>query len=162
MVANADRSPIGRPGQADRVTLTVDIDMTDQMRFAPSSIVVHEGSTVRLRISNKGSMVHELILGTEADLAQHNEMMKTMPAMTHDGPGMVTLKANDESEIVWEFLRPGILLFGCLQPGHYDAGMLGAITVLDRDRITSTRSSASAPASGRETNGGAAPSSPTW
>ena len=31
--------------------------------------------------------------------------------------------------MVWHFTRSGTVDFACLQPGHYDAGMKGLITV---------------------------------
>ena len=32
-------------------------------------------------------------------------------------------------EIVWQFTKAGVVNFACLMPGHYEAGMKGAIQV---------------------------------
>lgn len=32
-------------------------------------------------------------------------------------------------EIVWQFTRPGEFEFACLQPGRFEAGMVGKVTV---------------------------------
>lgn len=32
-------------------------------------------------------------------------------------------------EVIWQFTKAGKVDFACLQPGHYDAGMKGAVTV---------------------------------
>ena len=32
-------------------------------------------------------------------------------------------------EIVWQFTRPGEFQFGCLIPGHFEAGMVGTVNV---------------------------------
>lgn len=42
-----DESAIGEPGKAASVTRTVRIDMSDTMRFSPSSIAAKQGETVR-------------------------------------------------------------------------------------------------------------------
>ena len=42
---------------------------------------------------------------------------------------MLTVKAGSTGEIVWQFTKAGTVDFACLQPGHYDAGMKGAVAV---------------------------------
>lgn len=49
--------------------------------------------------------------------------------MEHADPNMVTLAGGKTGEIVWQFTKAGKVDFGCLQPGHYDAGMKGAVKV---------------------------------
>ena len=41
----------------------------------------------------------------------------------------VTLAPGKTGEIVWQFTKAGKVDFACLQPGHYDAGMKGAVNV---------------------------------
>ncbi len=120
---------IGKPGIAARATRTVKVDMTDGMRFNPSSIAVKQGETVRFVVTNSGKLKHELVLGTEAELKEHYEVMKKNPEMEHDDPNMVALAAGKTGEVVWHFTKAGKVDFACLQPGHYDAGMKGAVNV---------------------------------
>ncbi|MDN4591776.1 hypothetical protein DBA29_25155 [Xenophilus aerolatus] len=120
---------IGKPGVAAKVTRTIDVDMTDAMRFTPASIEVKRNETVRFRITNSGKIKHEMVLGTEKELKEHYELMKKNPEMEHDDPNMVTLGPGKSGEIVWQFTKAGKVDFGCLQPGHYDAGMKGAVKV---------------------------------
>ena len=120
---------IGKPGVAANATRTVNVDMTDGMRFNPSSINVKQGETVRFVVTNSGKLKHELVLGTEKELKEHYEVMKKNPEMEHADPSMVTLAAGKSGEIVWQFTKAGKVDFACLQPGHYDAGMKGAVTV---------------------------------
>jgi uncharacterized cupredoxin-like copper-binding protein len=103
--------------------------MTDAMRFTPASIEVKRNETVRFRITNSGKIKHEMVLGTEKELKEHYELMKKNPEMEHDDPNMVTLGPGKSGEIVWQFTKAGKVDFGCLQPGHYDAGMKGAVKV---------------------------------
>ncbi|MEJ8855905.1 cupredoxin family protein [Variovorax robiniae] len=120
---------IGKPGVATKVTRTVNVDMGDTMRFTPADISVKQNETVRFLIRNSGALKHELVLGTEKELREHYEVMKKNPEMEHADPNMVTLAPGKSGEIVWQFTKAGKVDFACLQPGHYDAGMKGAVNV---------------------------------
>ncbi|HWT21163.1 MAG TPA: cupredoxin family protein [Variovorax sp.] len=123
---------IGKPGDAAKATRTINVDMTDGMRFTPADIKVKQGETVRFVVKNSGQLKHELVLGTEKELKEHYEAMKKNPEMEHADPNMVTLAAGKSGEIVWQFTKAGKVDFACLQPGHYDAGMKGAVTVASK------------------------------
>jgi uncharacterized cupredoxin-like copper-binding protein len=120
---------IGKPGVAAKATRTVNVDMTDSMRFTPADITVKQGETVRFVVKNSGRIKHELVLGTEKQLKEHYAAMMKNPEMEHADPNMVTLAGGKAGEIVWQFTKAGKVDFGCLQPGHYDAGMKGAVNV---------------------------------
>ena len=120
---------IGKPGVAAKATRTVQVDMADSMRFTPANISVKQGETVRFVIKNSGQVKHELVLGTEKGLKEHYEVMKKNPEMEHDDPNMVALAPGKSGEVVWQFTKAGKVDFACLQPGHYDAGMKGAVNV---------------------------------
>ncbi len=122
-------STIGEPGKAARVTRTVRIDMSDAMRYTPSSIDAKQGETIRFVIKNSGKVKHELVLGTEKELKEHYEVMKKFPEMEHDDPNMVTVAPGATGQVIWKFTKAGKINFACLQPGHYDAGMKGAVAV---------------------------------
>lgn len=120
---------IGRPGVAARVTRTITVDMTDDMRFHSSNIAVKRGETIRFVAKNSGMLKHEMVLGTPKDLKDHNEMMKKNPEMEHADANMVTVAPGKSGEIIWRFTRAGKVNFACLQPGHFDAGMKGLVNV---------------------------------
>lgn len=130
--ARAEES-IGKAGDAAKVDRMVTVDMNDAMRFTPSSITVRQGETVRLVVKNSGKLKHELVLGTEKDLKAHYEVMKKNPEMEHAEDNMVTLAPGKTGELVWHFTQSGTVHFACLQPGHYDAGMKGMVTVTGND-----------------------------
>ena len=119
----------GIAGEARAVTRTITLTMDDRMRFTPSHLEVREGETVRLRVANKGRVMHELVLGTRTDLDEHAEMMKKFPGMEHDEPHMAHVGPGRRGNIVWTFNRAGDFLFACLIAGHYQAGMVGTIRV---------------------------------
>jgi|GEM_PF-233409 len=124
-----ESSAIGMPGKAAQVTRTVHVDMTDNMRFTPASMDVKQGETIRFKVKNSGRVKHEFVLGTEQELKAHYQAMLKYPEMAHEDPQMITLAGGEQGEVIWQFTKAGKVDFACLQPGHYDAGMKGAVTV---------------------------------
>ncbi len=125
----AASAPIGTPGDAARVTRSIDIDMTDAMRFTPAQVQVKAGETVRFNVRNSGRIRHEMVLGTDADLQAHYAMMMKDPGMRHEEANAISLEGGKSGQIVWKFDRAGTVSFGCLELGHYTAGMKGAVSV---------------------------------
>ena len=126
---HGDADAIGVPGQAAKVARTVTVDMTDAMRFEPASVTARQGETIRFAVKNSGQLKHEFVLGTEKELQKHYELMKKFPEMEHSDPNMVTVAPGKTAEVIWQFTKAGKIDFACLQPGHYDAGMKGAVKV---------------------------------
>jgi len=127
--AKVQDTPFGREGDPAKATRTLRVDMADTMRFTPASITVKRGETVRLVATNKGQVLHELVLGTADELRKHAELMKKFPGMEHDEPHMAHVKPGTSGEIVWQFTKAGDFQFACLIPGHFEAGMVGKVTV---------------------------------
>lgn len=125
-----EETAIGKPGVAVKVNRTITIDMNDNMRYTPAEIQVKQGETIRFVVNNSGKVKHELSLGTQQELFEHLEQMKKFPDMEHDEPSKVTLAPGKRGEIVWQFTKAGTVNFACLMPGHYEAGMKGAIKVV--------------------------------
>ncbi|HEX2543173.1 MAG TPA: cupredoxin family protein [Caldimonas sp.] len=126
---HAQDDAIGVPGDRRRVSRTITVDMNDRMRFVPSSVSVRQGETIRFVVKNSGQLKHEFVLGTDAELKEHYELMKKFPEMEHDEPNMVTLAPGRTGEVVWRFTKAGRVDFACLQPGHYEGGMKGRVAV---------------------------------
>ena len=124
----------GIAGDAKAVRRTITLRMGDDMRFTPRHIEVQEGETVRLRAENRGKVLHEIVIGTKAELDAHAALMAKHPGMEHDEPYMAHVAAGKKGDIVWHFNRAGSFDFACLIPGHYQAGMTGTITVRPRSR----------------------------
>ena len=127
--SHAESSAIGQPGKAAKVTRTVAVDMTDAMRFIPERITVKQGETIKFMVKNSGQVKHEMVLGTEQELKEHYELMKKTPEMEHADDNSVTVQPGKTGEIVWNFTKAGVVNFACLQVGHFDAGMKGAVDV---------------------------------
>jgi uncharacterized cupredoxin-like copper-binding protein len=127
-----EQKPWGIAGDAKAVTRTVTLSMTDNMRFTPDKLSFKQGETVRFVIQNHGKLLHELVIGTKADLDAHAAMMVKFPGMEHDEPYMAHVPAAKTGGLVWTFNRAGEFDFACLIAGHYQAGMVGKITVTAR------------------------------
>ena len=112
-----------------RISRTIEIDMSDQMRFSPDMIKVKQGEVIRFVHTNSGKLMHEFVLGTQESLAEHAEMMKKFPGMEHSEPYMAHVAPGKTGEIVWKFTKLGKFEFGCLIPGHFDVGMKGTVLV---------------------------------
>ena len=125
----ADARSIGQPGLPGEVSRTITVTMSDNMRFTPDHIEAHKGETIRFALQNVGRMRHEFVLGDTEALRQHALMMRAMPDMQHSGPNMASLAPGERRELIWKFTRTGALSFACLQVGHMEAGMRGAVMV---------------------------------
>lgn len=110
-------------------TKTIEISMADSMRFSPAKLSIKSGDVVKFKVSNDGALQHEFVLGTPDSLAEHAELMLKFPNMEHEEPYMAHVDPGKEMEIVWQFTKAGAFEFGCLLPGHFQAGMKGTITV---------------------------------
>lgn len=140
-----EEKPFGRAADPGRAERTVRIEMSDQMRFTPALVEAKRGEILRFVVLNQGAVMHEMVLGTMDDLKRHAEVMKKMHANSHQGhhggghhgggehghggPGMVHLAPGKSSQFGWEFTKAGEFYYGCLIPGHFDAGMIGKVVV---------------------------------
>ncbi|MBN3864050.1 cupredoxin family protein [Pseudomonas frederiksbergensis] len=146
----------GQPVSAAQATRSVEVVMGD-MSFSPKTIDIKAGETVRLVLVNKGQLLHEFNLGDAQMHARHQqEMLKMqqsgilMPTgmkamdhgsmagmghsseghgMKHDDPNSVLVEPGKTAELTWTFTKATNLEFACNIPGHYQAGMVGKLTV---------------------------------
>ena len=128
----AEQKGFGIAGDAARVNRTIYIRMTDRMRFEPALIQVRQGETIRFVHSNVGKMMHEMVIGTRADLEEHAALMRKFPDMEHEEPHMAHVAAGRRGQLIWHFNRAGEFEFACLIPGHFESGMRGIIKVAAR------------------------------
>lgn len=142
----------GHPAPAAKATRSVEVVMGD-MSFTPKAIEIKAGETVRFVLVNKGQLLHEFNLGDAAMHAKHQqEMLKMQQSgmltptgiadmdhsamagmdhgmMKHDDPNSVLVEPGKTAELTWTFTKATNLEFACNIPGHYQAGMVGKLTV---------------------------------
>ena len=122
----------GEPGDPKKPARIVLINMREgdgKMMFMPDRVEIKRGEQVRFMISNSGELEHEFVLATTAENLKHAEEMKKNPEMEHDDPNARRVKPKKRDEIVWRFTKAGTFEYGCLIPGHREAGMTGIIIV---------------------------------
>jgi uncharacterized cupredoxin-like copper-binding protein len=126
---NAVERAYGREGDPRKVVRTIRITMSDAMRYFPDQVRVKRGDTIRFAVRNSGELPHEMVIGTMDELRKHAELVKSGRNMPRDIGNMTHVAPGATGRIVWQFTRPGEFYYGCLIPGHFDAGMIGTIVV---------------------------------
>ena len=120
---------LGKPGDPSKVSRTIRVDMNDAMRFVPDRISIKPGETIKFLVTNSGKLKHEMVLGNMEELKEHAELMRKFPDMEHADPNQITLDPGKSGELVWQFTTEGTFHYGCLQAGHFEAGMIGTVVV---------------------------------
>ncbi|KJZ40795.1 MULTISPECIES: plastocyanin/azurin family copper-binding protein [Pseudomonas] len=151
----ANTYDFGQPAPAAKATRSVEVVMGD-MSFSPKDIDIKAGETIRFVLVNKGQLLHEFNLGDAAMHAKHQQEMLQMQqsgmltptgmkemdhsamagmdhssgqGMKHDDPNSVLVEPGKTAELTWTFTKATNLEFACNIPGHYQAGMVGKLTV---------------------------------
>ncbi|MBA1202060.1 cupredoxin family protein [Pseudomonas capeferrum] len=152
-LANPSKSfPFGEPALASKATRTVEVLLKD-IAFEPGSLKVEAGETVRFVLINEGRLPHEFNLGDKAMHVQHQKEMLSMQgqifnptgghggmdhgaqghggenAHGHHGGNTVLLQPGQQAELTWTFRKSTPIEFACNVPGHYQAGMVGPLTI---------------------------------
>ena len=122
----------GEPGDPKKPFRTIEITMTEgpgTMSYSLGSIEVRKGEQIKFVLKNTGYLAHEFLLDSIENNAKHKIEMEKHPDMEHDEPNGKKLEPKASSEIIWRFTKAGSFEFACLIPGHYEAGMKGAVKV---------------------------------
>lgn len=138
--------PYGHPGEAKDVTRVITIKAGD-MFFDPKAITVHVGDIVKFVVINEGKVAHEFSLGDEAEQTEHEKTMQAMQHMSMPGmttkdrsgmqgmsmmggdPNSITLAVGQTRSLIWTITQAGTVEYGCHEPGHFAAGMVGTIAI---------------------------------
>jgi uncharacterized cupredoxin-like copper-binding protein len=99
----------------------VEVDMSDQLKFAPTSIAVTKGETVTFIVSNLGTATHEIAIGP-ADKVDADQIDGTIVKEADE------ITARHLKALTYTFDGPGPYAYACHEPGHFEAGMRGTIT----------------------------------
>ncbi|MEQ6924901.1 cupredoxin family protein [Pseudomonas mosselii] len=143
----------GEPAEAAKATRTIEVVLKD-IAFEPKSIKVKAGETVRFVLVNEGKLPHEFNLGDKAMHAEHQKEMIAMQGkmftagMNHEGMdhgqmdhgqmgaghghaggNTLLVQPGQRAELTWTFRKSAPIEFACNVPGHYQAGMVGPLTI---------------------------------
>lgn len=126
---SAAEQAFGRVGDPRKVKRVIHIDMSDTMRFFPGEVRMKRGDTVRFELRNSGVLHHEMVIGSMDHLKKHAALMKRNGGVGDVDASAVHAAPGEKASMVWHFTKPGEFYYGCLVPGHFDAGMIGTIVV---------------------------------
>ncbi len=144
-------SMVGEKGDPNKVDRVIEVEMYDNYYY-PTEINVKKGETIKFIVKNLGELVHEYNIGTKemhikhqpemAKLVEHEilfadkidhikmkEMSKHDHSLGHSHANSVLLEPRETGEIIWKFSKNVSLEMACNMPGHYEAGMVGRITI---------------------------------
>lgn len=122
----------GEPGDSRKPARIVSVVMREadgKMLFVPDRLEVKRGEQVKFVLRNNGELEHEFVLATTDENLKHAEEMKKNPDMEHDDPNAKRVQPKKAQDLVWKFTKSGTFEYGCLIPGHREAGMVGTIVV---------------------------------
>jgi uncharacterized cupredoxin-like copper-binding protein len=110
---------------------TINVSMSDDMRYDPARYDVNAGETVTFEITNSGQARHEFFIGTAEEHEAHADEMREAEHGddAHANPSAVRLDGGKRGSLTYTFEESGDLLIGCHEPGHYEAGMVAPVTV---------------------------------
>lgn len=115
-------SPLAIDG---REVKTIELAMTDGLRFEPDQVEVTQRETVRFFIRNLTNEPHEASIGTAMEQEMHEQVHAGLPAneqqQTTHGYG-IHIVPYGNGEIVHHFADVGEFIIGCHYPGHYAGG----------------------------------------
>lgn len=122
----------GEPGDPSRPARVVQIVMREasgKMQFIPERLTVKRGEQVRFVLVNNGELEHEFVLASTEENLKHAEAMQQNPDMEHNDPNGRRVASRNRDELLWRFTKAGAFEYGCLIPGHREAGMTGTVLV---------------------------------
>ncbi|MFD2181747.1 cupredoxin domain-containing protein [Rhodoplanes azumiensis] len=126
------RYSAGSPGDPKKPSRIVEVMMREgdgKMLFVPDHLTVRRNDRVKFVLANAGALDHEFVLATTDENLAHKHFMERHPDMKHDHANGRTVAPGQKVELVWSFDKRGRFEFGCLIPGHREAGMVGRIDV---------------------------------
>ena len=128
---HSEEYEFGDPMDASDEARVIEITANDDFTFSPESVSVTEGETVTFQVTNAGAIPHDFVLGDSEMQDEHEAEMAEMgdDMAMHDEPNAFVLEPGETMEMTWHMTESGEIIFGCHQPGHYVAGMLGTVAI---------------------------------
>lgn len=118
-------SKVGAPAPADKASKTINVAMSDNMRFAfDQPLEIRHGEIVRFVVSNQGKIRHEFSISNAEEQKAHVAMMKEMPDMKHEDGNTITVEPGEQLALTWQFSGEREVVLACNIPGHSEAGMI--------------------------------------
>jgi uncharacterized cupredoxin-like copper-binding protein len=95
---------------------TVQVQMSDELRFEPAEFTFQAGETVRFEVTNAGAIVHEFLIGDEAAQEDFEKEMSEGGGMAHDGEAGVSVEPGQSETFEYTFAEAGDPLLAVTNP----------------------------------------------
>lgn len=129
-MGGVETSAFGEPGEIDMADRTIKVSMSDTFAYLPAQVSVDLNETIAFEVTNEGELPHEFVLGDRAFQDDHEAEMEGMgDELPSDEPFAISVQPGETKSLAWSFSEPGTFEFACHVAGHYDAGMVGTISV---------------------------------
>ena len=117
--------------EASAAATRIEVTLTDDLKIEPATMTVPAGQPVTFVVTNSGTILHEFVLGDEAEQMAHDQEMMEAGGMSmpKDEPMAIGVEAGKTKELTVTFAEPGSMLAGCHVIGHYAGGMKADITI---------------------------------
>ena len=148
--ADPGHAPIGSPIAFGTPAREVVIKQYDHY-FEPSTVTVMPREKIVFVITNRGTSVHEFMIGTTMMHRKHQQELQAMVDQKlihndhldhekltdplhserplsnrhHYDLSSALLEPGETKTLPWQFPHTGTIQFACNMPGHYQAGMVG-------------------------------------
>jgi uncharacterized cupredoxin-like copper-binding protein len=128
--APASPAPVAS-AQASAAATRIEVTLTDGLKIEPAAMTVPAGQPVTFVVTNSGTILHEFVLGDEAEQTAHEEEMAAAGGMSmpEDEVMAIGVEPGKTKELTVTFDQPGSILAGCHVIGHYAAGMRADVTI---------------------------------
>lgn len=116
-------------GAGEPPSRTIRVIMRDDFTYDPANLQVKEGERIEFVVVNEGGNRHELLIGDSSKQQEYEQDMRRGGHERH-GDKVTGVNVEPGAEKSFVFTVPkakGNLLFGCHEPGHYEAGMRGEL-----------------------------------
>ena len=101
-----------------------DVKITESERgIAGVPMTIKAGSKLRITVTNKGGVQHELVL------ENGNCAKQCAVKLAGRNAELENLAPGASKSAVWQITKPGTYTFTCRKPGHWKAGMRKTFTV---------------------------------
>jgi plastocyanin len=90
------------------------------LRFTPADVRIVGGETIRFEVMTMGPAVHEFKVGRVEDVVADSDA----------APEIADIAMMETRSLTYTFAGSGPFGFACHEPGHFEAGMSGTITVV--------------------------------
>ncbi len=124
-----DTASFGEPAEASTADRTVEVTALDSLEFEPGEVDVEAGETITFVVTNEGEDAHEFVIGDQAYQDEHEDDMAHSDMDMDSEPNGVELAPGETKEITWTFADEGTVLYACHEPGHYEGGMVGTVSL---------------------------------